>query len=177
MLRLNVNSDFKGCKDINIFIPYKIINPFLFCKIVTMKTILYILIVSILIAGCNSKEDYIEEVYVNILIDLSLPEYSDLQVSGNSIFDVPLLNEEGVEGIIIYHGVGDDYKVYDRNCSYEPSLACSHIDSVSSGIAYCGCCPSAFLLEQDGGAANSPALLPLKAYYWTLNGNQMRISN
>ena len=138
-----------------------------------MKSSLYILSISLLIASCNSKDDYIKEVYVNILIDLSLPEYSDLQVSGNSIFI-----EGGVEGIIIYHGVGDDYKVYDRNCSYEPCLACSVIDSVSSGIAYCGCCDSAFLLEQNGAPANSPALLPLKEYYWTLSaGGDMRISN
>jgi len=172
MLRLNINSDFKGCKDINILTPQGMIKPFLFCKIAIMKSGLYILSISLLIASCNSKDDYIAEVYVNILIDLSLPEYSDLQVSGNSIFI-----DGGVEGIIIYHGVGDYYKVYDRNCSYEPSLACSVIDSVNSGIAYCGCCTSAFLLGQDGAAANSPALLSLKAYYFTLSGSQMRISN
>ena len=172
MLRLNVNSDFKVRKDINILTPQGMIKPFLFCKIAIMKLSLYILIISLLIASCNSKDDYIAEVYVNILIDLSLPEYSDLQVSGNSIFI-----EGGVEGIIIYHGVGDYYKVYDRNCSYEPCLACSVIDSVNSGIAYCGCCTSAFLLGQDGAAANSPALLSLKAYYFTLDGSQMRISN
>ena len=172
MFRLNINSDFKDRKDINILTSQRMINPFLFCKIARVKFSLYILIFSLLIASCYSKDDYIKDVYVNILVDLSLPEYSDLQVSGNSIFI-----KGGVEGIIIYHGLGNNYKVYDRNCSYEPSLACSHIDSVSSGIAYCGCCPSAFLLEQDGAAANSPALLPLKAYYWTLSGNQMRISN
>ena len=172
MFRLNVNFNFKGGKDINILTPQGMIKPFIFCKIVLMKLSLYILSISLLIASCNSKGDYIKEVYVNILIDLSLPEYSDLQVSGNYIFI-----EGGVEGIIIYHGVGDDYKVYDRNCSYEPSLACSVIDSVSSGVAYCGCCTSAFLLEQDGAVANSPALLPLKKYYWTWEGNLMRISN
>ena len=177
MFRLNVHSDFKGCKDINIFISQGMINPFLLCKIASMKLSIYILGISLLIASCNSKDDYIAEVYVNFDIDLGLPEYSDLQVSGNSIFDVPKLNEHGVKGIIIYHGVGDDYKVYDRNCSYEPSRACSVIDSVNSGIAYCGCCASAFLLGQDGAAANSPALLPLKKYYWTLSGNQLRISN
>jgi hypothetical protein len=171
MFRLN-NSNFKSRKDINILTPQGVIKPFIFYKIAIMKSSLYILSISLLIASCNSKESYIAEVYVNILIDLSLPEYSDLQVSGNSIFI-----EGGVEGIIIYHGVGNDYKVYDRNCSYEPSLACSYIDSVSSGIAYCRCCTSAFLLAQDGAAANSPALLPLKKYYWTLSGTQMRISN
>ena len=137
-----------------------------------MKSALYILIALFFFSTCNTKDDYIQEVYVNINIDLNLPEYSDLQVSGNSIFI-----EGGVEGIIIYHGIGNDYKVYDRNCSYEPSLSCSQIDSVDAGIAYCGCCTSAFLLSNDASVLNSPALLPLKKYYWTFSGSQMHISN
>jgi len=137
-----------------------------------MKSALYILSAILFLSTCNTKDDYIQEVYVNINIDLNLPEYSDLQVSGNSIFI-----EGGVEGIIIYHGVGNDYKVYDRNCSYEPSLSCSQIDSVDAGIAYCGCCTSAFLLSNDASVLNSPALLPLKKYYWTLTGSRMHISN
>ena len=137
-----------------------------------MKLAFYILSILFILSTCNTKDDYIQEVYVNINIDLNLPEYSNLQASGNSIFI-----EGGVEGIIIYHGVGNDYKVYDRNCSYEPSLSCSQIDSVDSGIAYCGCCTSAFLLSNDASVLNSPALLPLKKYYWTLSGSQMHISN
>ena len=137
-----------------------------------MKLTLYILSIFLIFSTCNTQDDYIQEVYVNINIDLNLPEYSDLQVSGNSFFI-----EGGVEGIIIYHGIGSDYKVYDRNCSYEPSLSCSQIDSVDAGIAYCGCCTSAFLLSNDASVLNSPALLPLKKYYWTLSGSQMHISN
>lgn len=145
---------------------------FLFHKIAVMKSAFYILSALFFLSTCNTKDDYIQEVYVNINIDLNLPEFSDLQVSGNSIFI-----EGGVEGIIIYHGVGNDYKVYDRNCSYEPSLSCSQIDSVDAGIAYCGCCTSAFLLSNNASVLNSPALLPLKKYYWTLTGSQMHISN
>ena len=137
-----------------------------------MKLAFYILSILFIFSTCNTKDDYIQEVYVNINIDLSLPEYSDLQIPGNSIFI-----EGGVEGIIIYRCNGDCYKVYDRNCSYEPSLACSVIDLVNEGFAYCGCCPSKFSLEEDGATRNSPALLPLKKYYWTLSGSQMHISN
>jgi len=137
-----------------------------------MKSIIYLLSISLLITACNNKDDYIKDVYVNIHIDLSLPEYSNLQVSGSSIFI-----KGGVDGIVIYHGVGNDYEIYDRNCSYEPSLACSYIDSVNAGIAYCGCCTSAFLLSNDASVLNSPALLPLKQYHWTLSGSQMRIYN
>jgi len=135
-----------------------------------MKLAFYILNILFIFSTCNTKDDYIQEVYVEEYVDLSL--YGDLQVSGNSIFI-----EGGVEGIIIYHGIGNDYKVYDRNCTYEPSLSCSYIDSINSTIAYCGCCTSAFMIDQDGAVANSPALLPLKQYHYSLEGSQMHIYN
>ena len=138
-----------------------------------MKKLTYILSISILVFSCNSKEDYIQNVYVDEYVNLNLPEYSELNTSGGAIF-----TEGGVEGIIIYHGVGDDYKVYDRNCSYQPSLSCSVIDSVNSGIAFCGCCTSAFLISNTGESINAPALLSLKTYNWSLDDNNvMRIYN
>ena len=140
-----------------------------------MKLAFYILSILFIFSTCNTKDDYIQEVYVDIIVDLNLPEYSHLQASGNSIFI-----EGGVEGIIIYHGVGSDYKVYDRNCSYEPSLSCAKIDSVNdgTGIAYCSCCPSFFLISDNGRSVYGPALLPLKSYNWSLgNNNILRIFN
>ena len=133
--------------------------------------VLSLLIISTFFS-CNKKEDYIQDVYVNEFIDLTLPEYDELKTSGNSIFV-----DGGVEGIIIYHGIGNEYKAYDRNCSYQPSLSCSVIDSVSSGIAYCGCCPSAFLINSNGEAINAPALLPLKSYNLSLDNNILRVFN
>jgi hypothetical protein len=138
-----------------------------------MKKLIYILTINILALSCNTKDDYIQEVYVNKYVNLSLPEYSEIAISGSAIFI-----EGGVEGIIIYHGVGNDYKIYDRNCSYQPSLSCSVIDSVNAGIAFCGCCTSAFSLNNTGEALNAPALLPLKTYNWSLNeSNVMHIHN
>ena len=136
-----------------------------------MKFFSYILIISTLILSCDTQEDFIQEVYVNEHIDLSLPIYSDISITGNSIFI-----SGGVEGIIIYHGIGNDYKAYDRNCSVEPSLACSRIDSIDSGIAYCGCCPAAFLISNSGEAIHH-AQLPLKSYYCVLNNNILTITN
>ena len=51
------------------------------------------------------------------------------------------------------------------------------IDSINSGIGYCNCCNSAFLINSAGEAINSPAILPLKTYNWSLNGNILRIFN
>tara|TARA_B100000287_G_scaffold278675_1_gene262614 strand:+ start:78 stop:491 length:414 start_codon:yes stop_codon:yes gene_type:complete len=132
-----------------------------------------IIIICILFLSCENQNNFIQEVYVNETVPLNLPEHSEILIPGNSIFV-----DGGVEGIIIYHAVGDNYKVYDRNCSYEPSLNCSRIDSVNSGIAYCGCCASAFLISNTGEPINAPALLPLKTYNWTLdNNNILRIFN
>ena len=138
-----------------------------------MKKLTSILIISILMSYCGEKNCYIKNVLVEESIPLSLPEYSEITTTGNSIFI-----EGGVKGIIIYHGVGNSYNVYDRSCSYESCLSCSRIDSVNSGIAYCGCCTSAFLISNTGEAINTPALLSLKSYNWSLdNNNVLRIFN
>ena len=141
-------------------------------KIAAVKKFTYLLLISIFITNCDDTNCYIEDVYVNEYIDLSLPIYSEIVTTGNSIFV-----DGGVEGIIIYHGVGDSYKIYDRNCSYEPCLSCSQIDTVISGIAYCGCCTSAFLISNNGESINAPALLELKQYNWSLDNNMLRIFN
>lgn len=138
-----------------------------------MKEVSCYIIILLFIFSCSSENDYIKDVYVNIEIDISLPEYSDLNTIGNSIFI-----EGGNKGILIYHSGVNEYKIYDRNCSYEPSLQCSYIDSLNSIIAYCGCCTSAFLLDNNGLSINSPALLPLKMYNWSLhNSTILRIFN
>ena len=133
-----------------------------------MKTLFRFLIGVVILNSCATKENYIPDTYVNIEINLNLPEYSELNVIGNSIFI-----EGGNAGIIIYHFAENTYKIYDRNCSWEPLLDCSFIDSLNSTIAYCNCCTSAFLLDQEGAAINSPALLPLKQYRYSIQQNQM----
>ena len=137
-----------------------------FTKIAYMKMLTYILVISILIISCDDKNCYIQNVYVNEFIDLSLPENIEIKTPGNTIFV-----DGGVRGIIVYHGVGNNYIAYERNCSYEPCLPCSSIDSVNSGIAYCACCTSAFNVANNGEPLNTPALLPLKIYQSNLNIN------
>lgn len=137
-----------------------------------MKLGKILIILLLLFIHCGDSNEYIQNVYVDIEIDLSLPEFSTLNTVGNSMF-----LEGGNEGIIIYSFSNYEYKIYDRNCSYEPSLSCSYIDSINSTIAFCGCCSSAFLLDQNGSAANSPAILPLKQYNYSLNNTILNIYN
>ena len=108
---------------------------------------------------------------VDIDLNLTLPEFSDLQAVGNYVFITG-----GVKGIIVYHQGFDSYKTYDRNCSFEPSLSCARIDSVNSSIAICKCCNSKFLLS-DGTPFDGPALLPLKQYKNNLSEDFLYIYN
>ena len=137
-----------------------------------MKKAKFLALFLIIISSCGDSNDYIRNVYVDVEIDLSLPEFSSLNTVGNSIFI-----EGGNKGIIIYRFSNYEYNIYDRNCSYEPNLECSYIDSINSTIAMCGCCSSAFLLDQNGVAANSPAVLPLKQYNYSLNNTLLHIFN
>ena len=137
-----------------------------------MKLERKLIIILLLFIHCGDSNEYIQNVYVNIEIDLSLPEFSAINTVGNSMF-----LEGGNKGIIIYSFSNYEYKIYDRNCSFEPSLSCSYIDSINSTIAFCGCCSSAFLLDQNGSAANSPAILPLKQYNYSLNNTILNIYN
>ena len=137
-----------------------------------MKKVKIIFIFFVFHLSCGDSNNYIQNVYVDVELDLSLPQFSELNIVGNSIFI-----EGGNKGIIIYRHSNYEYKIYDRNCSYEPNLECSYIDSVNSIIALCGCCTSAFLLDQEGSAANSPAVLPLKQYNYSLNNTLLHIFN
>ncbi len=126
----------------------------------------------LLVLSCQKEEDYIPNVMVDINLNLTLPEFSELQTIGNYIFITG-----GVKGIIVYHQSFDIYKTYDRNCSYQPSLSCSKIDSVNSTIAICNCCDSNFLLGQNGQTISGPAILPLKQYPNTFLGDFLHIYN
>ena len=125
----------------------------------------------LLFFSCQKEEDYIQNVVVDINLNLTLPEFSDLQTVGNSVFITG-----GVKGIIVYRQGFDSYKTYDRNCSFEPSLSCARIDSVNSSIAICKCCNSKFLLS-DGTPFDGPALLPLKQYQNNLSEDFLYIYN
>ena len=137
-----------------------------------MKNTIILFAFLLFLPSCLDKEDFIQEVYVNIEIPVNQPEFSDLNAIGNSIFV-----SGGVKGIIIYHSNINDYRAFDRNCSFEPSTDCSYIDSINSTVASCNCCTSKFLIDQNGITANGPALLPLKEYYTSFSGGILKIKN
>ena len=85
--------------------------------------------------SCSDSNDYIKNVYVDIDIDLSLPEFSEINTVGNTIFI-----EGGNKGIIIYHYANFEYKIYDRNCDKCNTEIRTSYSTERKEIVYCEQC-------------------------------------
>mgnify|MGYP006166077789 CR=1 FL=1 len=81
-----------------------------------MKQLIYILFI-FTILSCGNSDNYIQNVYVNFEIDLSLSEFSDLNSLGNSI-----IVSGGNKGIIIYRYANYEFKIYDRQYNKHNAL-------------------------------------------------------
>jgi len=106
-------------------------------------------------------------VYVNTYVYLSDPEFYELNAVGNAVF----YDYEGYKGIIIFRKSMDEFLVFDRCCSYDPTTECEIVEKTDdSYLVKCDCCGSIYSLY-DGYPLEGPAALPLKSYNLTFDGN------
>jgi nitrite reductase/ring-hydroxylating ferredoxin subunit len=111
--------------------------------------------------------------FVDVVINLSLPEYLSLQTNGGS----KELSAGGVRGIIVYRINASSYIAYERNCSYRPNEACATVNVHSSGLFMIDpCCNSSFSFT-DGTPTGGPAWRPLQRYRTQLSGTTLTISD
>ena len=110
--------------------------------------------------GCKKDtQAYADIPYV--LVDFTIdPMFNNL----NNVGDVEVFTG-GYRGIIIYRASLEEFKAYERTCTYDPTLTCSRlvIDPGSNIMALDTCCGSSFLLL-DGIPNSGPATVPLKQY-------------
>lgn len=111
--------------------------------------------------------------FQTIYINLNLPEYADLKTDGGFHY----YDDAGVRGLIIYRQSASTYRVYERNCSYQPSQACATVNvHVSRLFMEDPCCGSYFDLK-SGNPTSGVAWRPLNQYYATLNGAELTITD
>lgn len=134
------------------------------------------LVILVLLAFMYCSPDLSDDAipYVNfsdIVMNLSLPEYSNLQTKGYQY-----INNGGVKGIIIYKASASIYYAYERNCSYSPNEACATVEVDASGLYMKDpCCGSLF--NMAGEPTGGPAWRPLRKYQTALNGNVLTITD
>lgn len=139
-----------------------------------LKKWYYILLLpSMLFYNCKKDENSnIPLVNVNYYIQTNNPAYNPVTVPGGWMY----ING-GSRGIILYRASNDEFKAYDRHCTYESTSSCALVSVENNNItAYDDCCGSKFLLT-DGSVTKSPASLPLKQYQTSFDGSVLHIYN
>lgn len=126
-----------------------------------------------LLIGCESSdpEDQIPMAIVNETINLTNQQYLNLQFVGGHVNI-----SGGVRGIVLYHASNNEYRAFERNCSFEPLNNCAKVEVDGSGLFLIDtCCASTF--NFDGFPTGGPAGLPLRLYNTILEGNLLTITN
>jgi len=145
-----------------------------------------ITIISIL-SSCNKENDVIPDVYVNFNIDLSDPQFIDLNGFTGTVTVDAKTNNWGVNaagyngnGIIVHAGV-DEFFAYDRTCPHEYSIDGSsvkvNIDPSFSIYAICPECDTKYALSAGGTPASGVGRYPLKNYKTSVNGRYVTVWN
>lgn len=125
------------------------------------------------ISACEKNNNVIRNVFVDRTIFITQPTYNQLNAVGGWVY----LNNEGVRGIIVYRKTIDEFRAYDRNCTFDPNEACATVEVESSGLsAIDNCCGSVFELT-EGFVINGPATISLKQYQTFFDGSALRITN
>lgn len=123
--------------------------------------------------SCQDEENNnIPLTEVNIRIVLDDPDYIRLKTVGGWEYI-----SGGSRGIIVYRLSENEFKAYDRHCTFQPSNTCALVSvDVNNITATDDCCGSSFLL-QDGSVSKPPASTALKAYSTSFDGSILLISN
>jgi len=132
-----------------------------------------LLLFSALSFSCNDEENNnIPLTEVNIIIQINDPDYIRLQTVGGWEYI-----SGGSRGIILFRLSQDQFRAFDRHCTFQPSNTCALVSVDPNNItASDDCCGSAFLLN-DGSVSRPPANTALKQYRTSFDGTTLRISN
>ncbi|MFH1320674.1 MAG: hypothetical protein ABII90_08480 [Bacteroidota bacterium] len=141
-------------------------------KIQLFSLLLLIILVSVLSCKKDKDADVVPNVYVNIYIYMSDPDFVDLNAVGGWVYITG-----GSKGIVVYRYSMEEFRAYDRHCTYQPSNGCERIEVESSGIiATDPSCGSQFVLT-DGSVMTGPASILLKEYQAEFDGSLLHIYN
>ena len=128
-------------------------------KIIFFSILLVIIMPS---SGCkkSSVNPNFPSVSVSKFVYMNLPPYNYLQVVGNYMY----IDDAGYKGLIVYHRSIDEWVVFDRGCTHDPTDPDALLSVVTGGLtvedAHCG---SQYNLV-DGSVISSPATTPMKQY-------------
>lgn len=141
-----------------------------------------ILIFSIFIVACSKNDrndngntcNYLaNNAIVDASINLNLPQYSQLQFTGNSVY----IANEGIAGVYLSNVGSNNFRAFDAADPAHAATSCSRLVN-ENGIGICGCTDANEYSLLTGQAVNSPVTCLLKEYrVESIGSNTLLISN
>jgi hypothetical protein len=158
--------------------------------VTSVSKIRFFLIIGILscsLFACNKKNDVIPDVYVDFTLDLSDPQFVDLNAIGGSDTINAHTNNWGRgaagyndNGIIISRGA-EEFFAYDRTCPHDYEVNNLSIkvrlDPVNFAKAVCPKCGTTYELLSYGTPSSGIGRYPLKNYRTSFDGRYVRVYN
>ncbi|PTX45287.1 hypothetical protein C8P64_1281 [Christiangramia gaetbulicola] len=142
-----------------------------------MKKILFFLPIFLLVLACSSSDDNyrnnpnLPDVNFRFQLNLSFPEYNDLQFPGNSYATY----NHGVRGVVIYNINNSQYVAFELSDPNHPPSNCSGM-TVNGVIASCGCDDNKYNVI-TGELAEGEGQYTMKPYRVQRSGNVLEVFN
>ncbi|MCF8276508.1 MAG: hypothetical protein K9J17_07220 [Flavobacteriales bacterium] len=109
---------------------------------------------------------------VNYQLTVSNPQFSPLLAVGGWVY----ING-GSKGIIVYRFSPEEFRAYDRHCTFQINDGCRvTMDNTAITAVDSECCHSKFLII-DGAPIDGPAAIGLQQYNAQFDGNTLLIFN
>ena len=139
-----------------------------------MKKIFILLAVFPFIFGCdggriNYNNPNIPNNPVNLSLNMSLPQYSNLQFPSNHIVDY----SQGARGIVVFN-TGSGYNAFDLACPNQPFTTCTSPMTINGIEAECGCDNTVYNLFSGQSPGQQ---YPMKPYHVEVSGGNLIIYN
>ena len=99
----------------------------------------------------NNNNPNIPNYSVNLPINLSLPQYSNLQFASNHVVDY----SQGARGIVIFN-TGSNFVAFDLACPNQPYNTCTTPMTISGINATCDCDDTVYSLFSGQSAGYYP---------------------
>lgn len=130
------------------------------------NTISICIFASVLLLSCNKEGNYpIPNLPVNLVLNLNLPAYQDLNNPGGWAYV-----NGGSRGIIVYNNF-NEFVALDRHTTVFPDSTCSvaEVDSINTFVLNDPCSAAQFSIT-NGTALKEPAKWGLRQYFATWDG-------
>jgi Rieske Fe-S protein len=148
-----------------------------------MRLLFYTLYIILLFFSCTKEENPVPKMSLNTVVIYNIEDdaqYSELRNLYESVYFNRRNTCDGYNcnGIVIFRaqmqGTHDDFRVYDRTCTFEADTCAMVIHSEYSEKLVCPCCGSVFNMIGEY-METGPAKFPLQKYDCTFYEGDLRI--